>query len=59
MTLHLDADTVIFAGAVHADRSLADALLADGHEVHIVGDADEEWYIEGAVRSGHRVGVAL
>lgn len=59
MTLQLDADTVIFAGAVHADRSLADTLLADGHEVHIVGDADEEWYIEGAVRSGHRVGVAL
>jgi hypothetical protein len=59
MTHRLEADTVIFAGGVRADRSLADTLVADGHEVHIVGDADEEWYIEGAVRSGHRVGAAL
>ena len=55
----LDADTVILAGDVRADRSLAEELSADGHEVHVVGDADEEWYIEGAVRSGHRVGAAL
>jgi 2,4-dienoyl-CoA reductase (NADPH2) len=58
-TLRLDADTVVIAGGVRADRSLADTLLAAGHEVHVVGDAAEEWYIEGAVRSGHRVGAAL
>ena len=58
-TLRLDADTVVIAGGVRADRSLADTLLAAGHEVHVVGDAGEEWYIEGAVRSGHRVGAAL
>jgi 2,4-dienoyl-CoA reductase (NADPH2) len=50
---------VVIAGGVRADRSLADTLLAAGHEVHVVGDAGEEWYIEGAVRSGHRVGAAL
>lgn len=58
-SLLLEADTVVIAGGVRADRSLADALLAEGHEVHVVGDAAEEWYIEGAVRSGHRVGAAL
>ena len=58
-SLLLEADTVVIAGGVRADRSLADALQAEGHEVHVVGDAAEEWYIEGAVRSGHRVGAAL
>jgi 2,4-dienoyl-CoA reductase (NADPH2) len=58
-THRLDADTVVIAGGVRADRSLADALMAEGHEVHVVGDAAEDWYIEGAVRSGHRVGAAL
>ena len=58
-THQLDADTVIFAGDVRSDRTLAEALSAEGHEVHVVGDAGDEWYIEGAVRSGHRVGAAL
>jgi len=55
----LEADTVIFAGGVEADRSLADALRDNGHEAHVVGDAGDERYIEGAVRSGHRVGGTL
>ncbi len=59
VTHRLEADTVVIAGGVRADRTLADTLLAGGHEVHVVGDADGEWYIEGAVRSGHRVGAAL
>ena len=55
----LQADTVIFAGGVEPDRSLVDALRDNGYEAHVVGDAGDEWYIEGAVRSGYRVGVAL
>lgn len=58
-THRVPADDVVIAGGVHADRSLADFLADAGHEVHVVGDAAEEWYIEGAVRSGHRVAAAL
>jgi NADPH-dependent 2,4-dienoyl-CoA reductase/sulfur reductase-like enzyme len=53
------ADQVVLAAGVHPDRSLADAAAAAGLEVHVVGDAGEVGYIQGAVRSGYLVGVAL
>ncbi len=34
-------------------------MAAAGFEVHVVGDAAEVGYIQGAVRSGHLVGRAL
>jgi 2,4-dienoyl-CoA reductase-like NADH-dependent reductase (Old Yellow Enzyme family)/thioredoxin reductase len=53
------ADNVIIASGVHADTSLADALRAEGLTVHVVGDAAEVGYIQGAVRSGYLVGRTL
>jgi len=44
---------------VHADRSVAQRMEAAGLEVHVVGDAGEVGYIQGAVRSGHLAGRAL
>jgi hypothetical protein len=53
------ADTVVVAGEVHAGAPLADALQARGVEVHVVGDAGEVGYIEGAIHSAWRVAGAL
>ena len=53
------ADAVVIASGVHADTSIADQLIADGFEVHIVGDAGSVGYIEGAVRTGYLVGRAV
>jgi 2,4-dienoyl-CoA reductase (NADPH2) len=55
----LAADAVLLATGVVPDRSLANALEALGIEVHIVGDAGEVGYLEGAVHSGARVGLAV
>ena len=54
-----DADQVILASGVHPDRSLAERLAGAGLEVHVVGDADDVGYIQGAVRSGYLVGRAI
>jgi pyruvate/2-oxoglutarate dehydrogenase complex dihydrolipoamide dehydrogenase (E3) component len=57
--LSADARTVVLASGVHADRGVAERLEAAGFEVHVVGDAAEVGYIQGAVRSGHLAGRAL
>ncbi len=49
------ADAVVIAGEVRAGAPLVDGLGALGVEVHVVGDAGEVGYIEGAVRSAWRV----
>jgi NADPH-dependent 2,4-dienoyl-CoA reductase/sulfur reductase-like enzyme len=49
------ADTVVVAGEVRPGAPLADALRARGVEVHVVGDAGEVGYIEGAIHSAWRV----
>ena len=54
-----DADHVVVASGVHPDASVADRMAAEGLEVHVVGDAGEIGYIQGAVRSGYLVGRAL
>ena len=50
------ADGVIMAGGVQTDPVSAGWFADLGAEVHLVGDAAEIGYIEGAVRSGNRVG---
>ncbi len=52
-------DDVVVAAGVEPDGSLAATLMALGVETVVVGDANAVGYIEGAVRSGHDVAVAL
>jgi 2,4-dienoyl-CoA reductase-like NADH-dependent reductase (Old Yellow Enzyme family)/thioredoxin reductase len=54
--LTVPADQVVLASGVVPDTGLADALGAAGFEVHVVGDAGEVGYIQGAVRTGYLVG---
>jgi 2,4-dienoyl-CoA reductase-like NADH-dependent reductase (Old Yellow Enzyme family) len=49
------ADTVVVAGEVRPGAPLADALRERGVEAHVVGDAGEIGYIEGAINSAWRV----
>jgi 2,4-dienoyl-CoA reductase-like NADH-dependent reductase (Old Yellow Enzyme family)/thioredoxin reductase len=58
-TTTVPADHVILASGVQPDSSVADRFRAEGFEVHVVGDAAEVGYIEGAVRSGYLTGRAL
>ncbi|MFN8024911.1 MAG: FAD-dependent oxidoreductase [Acidimicrobiia bacterium] len=53
------ADNVIIAAGVHGDTTLADALRAAGHEVHVVGDAETVGYIQNAIATGNAVGRAI
>ena len=56
---HVPANAVVAAGDVRAGAPLADALRDRGVEVHVVGDAGEVGYIEGAIHSAWRVGRAI
>lgn len=53
------ADDVVVATGIVPEGDLAAALAGRGVEVHVVGDAAGLGYIDGAVRSGYDVGVAL
>jgi 2,4-dienoyl-CoA reductase-like NADH-dependent reductase (Old Yellow Enzyme family)/NADPH-dependent 2,4-dienoyl-CoA reductase/sulfur reductase-like enzyme len=53
------ADTVIVAGEVRPGSPLADQLEASGVAVHVVGDAGEVGYIEGAIHSAWHVARAI
>ncbi len=53
------AGHVILASGVHADAMLADELRAVGIEVHVVGDAGEVGYIQGAIRTANDVARTL
>jgi 2,4-dienoyl-CoA reductase-like NADH-dependent reductase (Old Yellow Enzyme family)/NADPH-dependent 2,4-dienoyl-CoA reductase/sulfur reductase-like enzyme len=55
----VEASTVVVAGEVSPGRGLAAELAGLGLEVHVVGDAGEVGYIEGAVRSAWTVAAAL
>jgi len=60
--LRITADTVLLAGGVGPDPSLADDIrstVSPDVPVHVVGDAGEIGYIEGAIRSGHDVGCTV
>ncbi len=58
-TAIMPADDVVIAEGVVANTALSDALAAAGFEVRVAGDAGGIGYIEGAVRSGHDVAMAL
>lgn len=58
-SLSAEADNVVLASGVHPDLGLAERMEAAGLEVHVVGDAGEVGYIQGAVRTGHLAGRAL
>jgi 2,4-dienoyl-CoA reductase (NADPH2) len=53
------ADQVLLATGVVPDQRLALDLAAQGLETHVVGDAQQVGYLEGAILSGARVGRAL
>jgi NADH dehydrogenase FAD-containing subunit len=53
------ADAVVIADEVRAGAPLADMLQARGVEVHVIGDAGEVGYIEGAIHSAWRVARAI
>jgi 2,4-dienoyl-CoA reductase-like NADH-dependent reductase (Old Yellow Enzyme family) len=53
------ADTVVVAGDVRPDSSLADELRAAGLEVHVIGDATGIGYIEGAIHAAWQVARAV
>ena len=50
------ADSVILAEGIEADRKLLEKFAGVDVETHIIGDAESIGYIEGAIRSGNRVG---
>lgn len=53
------AGSVILATGVHPDTTFAEELRTAGLEVHVVGDAGEVGYIQGAIASGNAVGRAV
>ncbi len=53
------ADTVVVASEVAPGSALARQLEADGIEVHIVGDAADVGYIEGAIHSAWAVATQI
>ncbi|MBE1530398.1 oxidoreductase [Actinomadura algeriensis] len=53
------ARMVVVASGVSAAAPLADELARAGVEVHLVGDADEVNYIEGAMHSAWKVATAI
>jgi NADPH-dependent 2,4-dienoyl-CoA reductase/sulfur reductase-like enzyme len=57
--ISVTATDVIIASEVRSDTSLADQLRDAGLVVHVVGDAGEVGYIEGAMHSAHAVAVTL
>ena len=53
------ADNVIIASGVYPDPSVAESLRTAGLTVHLVGDANDVGYIQGAIRSGYLVGKSI
>jgi 2,4-dienoyl-CoA reductase (NADPH2) len=58
-TVDVATDSVILASGARGDLSLADLSRELGFETHVAGDCDGVSYIEGAVRGGHHVALAL
>lgn len=58
-TQQTPADSVVLALGAEPDTQVADALRAQGHDVHTAGDCQRVDYIEGAMHSGHRIGRSL
>lgn len=54
----ISSNTVVMATGISADGTLANKLTAAGLTVTEVGDGQEVGYIEGAINSGYRAGLA-
>ena len=52
-------DSVILAEGIEEDKTLIEQLTDLEVETHIIGDAESIGYIEGAIRSGNKVGQLL
>lgn len=52
------SDTVVMAKGISADSTLANALIEAGFKVTEIGDGESVGYIEGAIDSGYRAGLA-
>ena len=50
---------VILAEGIEEDKTLIEQLTDLEVETHIIGDAESIGYIEGAIRSGNKVGQLL
>lgn len=57
-THSIASNTVVMATGIAADKTLANALADAGFQVKVIGDSSEVGYIEGALDSGYRVGLA-
>ena len=55
----ISTDSVILAEGIEADKTLIEQLTDLEVETHIIGDAESIGYIEGAIRSGNKVGQLL
>jgi len=55
----IEADQILIASGVVPDTSMADSLEGRVRELHVIGDASEVGYLEGAMLAGARVGRAL
>jgi len=55
----IPADDVFVATGVAPDATLSDELREAGMDVHVIGDAADVAYIEGAIRSGFDLGSRL
>ena len=53
------ADNVIVASGVRPDPALAAQLESIGVDTHVIGDAAEVGYIEGAIRTGHDLAIRI
>ncbi|MER5838557.1 hypothetical protein ABT116_49900, partial [Streptomyces sp. NPDC002130] len=58
-TLTAPADMVVVASGVSAQAPLADALIGVVSDVHVVGDAVNVDYIEGAMHTAWKVAMDL
>lgn len=57
-TKSVSSDTVVMAIGIAADRRLADAIVEAGFNAKVLGDSNQVAYIEGALDSGYRTGLA-
>jgi glycine/D-amino acid oxidase-like deaminating enzyme len=58
-THKVQADHVIVAKGADGDLTLAEALKAEGFNVHSIGDANGVGYIEGAIRGAYQTVVNI
>ena len=58
-TKTVPADLVIMAAGVSPAAPLAEALVGEVADVHVIGDAKDVQYIEGAIHSAWKIATIL